>query len=83
MFSGQATAFPDVPGTIVFTGELCRKAGYAISREEHSLGVIGVAMALDDDHSLSVAIPSPRFDAAAERRTVEALRKACVEIAAV
>ncbi len=31
MFSGQATAFPDVPGTIVFTGELCRK-GFALNQ---------------------------------------------------
>jgi IclR family acetate operon transcriptional repressor len=61
--------------------ERCRKAGYAISREEHSPGVIGVAMALDEAHSLSVAIPSPRFDPEAEQRIVDALKDAYAAIA--
>ena len=72
--------------TLVGEGELrrdietSRKRGYAISHEEHSLGVMGVAAALDDAHSLSLAIPSPRFDAAAKARAVEALRQTCAAL---
>jgi len=53
-----------------------RAQGFAISREEHSLGVVGVAVALDPTHSLSVAIPSPRFDDEIEQRTIAALKQA-------
>ena len=56
--------------------ERCRERGYAISLEEHSLGVNSVAVALDDAHSLSVAIPSPRFDEAMQQRTIAALGQA-------
>ncbi|MEI9963946.1 MAG: IclR family transcriptional regulator [Caulobacteraceae bacterium] len=60
--------------------EHTRACGYAISREEHSIGVVGVAAALDDDHSLSVAIPSPRFDAEVEQRTIAALQQASAAV---
>ena len=56
--------------------EQCRAKGYAVSVEEHSIGVNGVAVALDDDHSVSVAIPSPRFSEDVERRTITALQEA-------
>ena len=56
----------------------CRVKGYAVSVEEHSIGVNGVAVALDDDHSVSVAIPSPRFSDDVERRTITALQEAAV-----
>ncbi len=62
--------------------EQSRKSGYFISHEEHSPGVIGVAMALDDEHGLSIAIPSPRFDPDAQRRIVAALADACEAIQA-
>lgn len=54
----------------------CRARGYAVSLEEHSIGVNGVAVALDDAHSVSVAIPSPRFSDDVERRTIAALKDA-------
>ena len=50
--------------------------GYAISQEEHSLGVVGVAVALDDAHSLSIAVPSPRFDDELKARAIAALEQA-------
>ena len=54
----------------------CREKGYAISVEEHSIGVNGVAVALDDDHSVSIAVPSPRFSPDMEQRTIGALQEA-------
>ncbi|WEX10529.1 IclR family transcriptional regulator [Chelativorans sp. AA-79] len=45
-----------------------RDRGYALSREEHTIGVMGIGVALDGQHSLSVAIPSPRFDHLTERK---------------
>lgn len=57
-----------------------RERGYALSREEHTAGVIGIGMALDDTLSMSVAIPSPRFDEAAEARTVAALRQVATRL---
>ena len=60
----------------------CRSKGYAVSVEEHSIGVNGVAVALDDDHSVSVAIPSPRFSDDVERRTITALQEAAVGLSA-
>ena len=56
--------------------EHCRERAYAVSNEEHSIGVVSVAVALDDTHSLSVAIPSPRFYEAIERRIITALGEA-------
>jgi IclR family acetate operon transcriptional repressor len=53
-----------------------RGDGVAIAREEHSPGVMSIGVALDDLHSLSVAIPSPRFDAEVEGRTIAALKQA-------
>lgn len=53
-----------------------RTNGVAVAREEHSPGVMSIGVALDDLHSLSVAIPSPRFDAEVERRTIAALKQA-------
>ena len=61
--------------------ERSRGRGFAVSHEEHSLGVIGVAVALDDLHSLSVAIPTPRFDAEVEKRAVAALKEAAEAVA--
>ena len=55
---------------------LCRSRGYAISLEEHSLGVNGLAVAINDDNSLSVAIPSARFSEDVETRTIAALKDA-------
>jgi IclR family acetate operon transcriptional repressor len=57
-----------------------RGDGIAIAREEHSPGVMSVGVALDDLHSLSVAIPSPRFDAEVERRTIAALKQAAATV---
>ena len=111
----------DIPGTIVFTGELarkgfglnqfcmslmksdnrarftehtifeeaalrreiaqCRAKGYAVSVEEHSVGVNSVAVAVDDGHSISVAMPSPRFSEDFERRTIAALEDAAQGLA--
>ena len=62
--------------------ERSRERGYAISREEHSLGVVGVAVPLDDVHSLSVAVPSPRFDAEIEQRIIAALEQAAAAVRA-
>ena len=61
--------------------ERSRERGYALSLEEHSLGVVGVAVALDDAHSLSVAIPTPRFDAESERRAIVGLKQAYAAVA--
>ena len=54
----------------------CRAKGYAVSVEEHSVGVNSVAVAVDDAHSISVAMPSPRFSEDFERRTIAALEDA-------
>ena len=54
----------------------CRDKGYAVSVEEHSIGVNGVAVALDDAHSVSIAMPSPRFSPDIERHTIKALQEA-------
>ena len=52
---------------------LTRERGYAIAKEEHTLGVNGIGIALDQTLAISVAIPSPRFDLDTARRTVAAL----------
>ncbi len=54
----------------------CRARGFAVSVEEHSIGVDGVAVALDDDHSVSIAMPSARFSEDVEQRTIRALQEA-------
>lgn len=53
-----------------------RTRGYAISEDEHTIGVVAVGIALDDLHSLSIAIPSPRFDEEMQQRTIAALQQA-------
>jgi IclR family acetate operon transcriptional repressor len=53
-----------------------RKRGYAISREEHTPGIVGMGVAADDRISLSVAVPTARFDAAFERLAGKALLEA-------
>ena len=57
-----------------------RERGWALSMQEHSLGVIGVALALDDSHSLSVAIPSPRFNDEVQERAIAALKDAAATV---
>jgi IclR family acetate operon transcriptional repressor len=53
-----------------------RTRGYAISREEHTPGIVGMGVAADDRHSLSVAVPTARFDAAFEKMAAKALLEA-------
>jgi IclR family acetate operon transcriptional repressor len=53
-----------------------RERGYAISREEHTAGIVGMGVAADDQVSLSVAVPTARFDAAFERLAAKALIEA-------
>jgi IclR family acetate operon transcriptional repressor len=50
-----------------------RKRGYAIAREEHTAGIVGMGIAADDRHSLSVAVPTARFDAAFEKLAAKVL----------
>jgi IclR family transcriptional regulator, acetate operon repressor len=50
-----------------------RRRGYAISLEEHTAGIVGMGVAGDDQYSLSVAVPTARFDAAFERLAAKAL----------
>ena len=57
-----------------------RERGYAVSLEEHAIGVVSVAVALDAIHSLSVAIPSPRFGEEMEQRTIAALKEAAATL---
>lgn len=53
-----------------------RRRGYAISREEHTAGIVGMGVADDDKISLSVAVPTARFDAAFEKLAARALLEA-------
>lgn len=53
-----------------------RERGYAISREEHTVGIVGMGVAGDDQVSLSVAVPTARFDAAFEKLAARALLEA-------
>jgi IclR family acetate operon transcriptional repressor len=53
-----------------------RTRGYAISREEHTAGIVGMGVAGDDRYSLSVAVPTARFDADFERLAGKALLEA-------
>lgn len=50
--------------------------GYSLAREEHMIGVIGMGVALDKDHSLSVALPTPRFNEDFEKLAAKALLNA-------
>jgi IclR family acetate operon transcriptional repressor len=58
-----------------------RKRGYAISREEHTVGIVGLGVAADDQFSLSVAVPSARFDAAFEKLAARTLLDAVKALA--
>jgi IclR family acetate operon transcriptional repressor len=60
----------------------CRARGAAVSLEEHSAGVNGVAVALDDMHSVSIAMPSARFSPAIEAHTIAALKDAAAGLGA-
>ena len=53
-----------------------RKRGYAISREEHTVGIVGLGVAADDKFSLSVAVPTARFDSAFEKLAASTLLEA-------
>jgi IclR family acetate operon transcriptional repressor len=53
-----------------------RARGYAISREEHTAGIVGMGVAADDQYSLSVAVPTARFDAAFEKLAAKCLLEA-------
>jgi IclR family acetate operon transcriptional repressor len=50
--------------------------GYAISREEHTAGIVGMGVAADDRYSLSVAVPTARFDAGFEKLAAKTLLEA-------
>lgn len=53
-----------------------KKRGYSLAKEEHMIGVIGIGVALDEHHSLSVALPTPRFTEAFEALAAKALLSA-------
>jgi IclR family acetate operon transcriptional repressor len=53
-----------------------RRRGYAIAREEHTPGIVGLGVAADDQFSLSVAVPTARFDAAFEKLAARTLLEA-------
>jgi IclR family acetate operon transcriptional repressor len=53
-----------------------RKRGYAISREEHTVGIVGMGVAADDQFSLSVAVPTARLDPAFQRLAAQTLLEA-------
>jgi DNA-binding IclR family transcriptional regulator len=63
-----------------------RKQGYAIVREEHTLGISAVGAVVHvrgrSDVAVSVPVPSPRFDGR-ERQLVAALLSTCAQITAV
>ena len=58
-----------------------RRRGYAVSREEHTPGIVGMGVAADDQYSLSVAVPTARFDTAFERLAARALLEAAKALA--
>jgi IclR family acetate operon transcriptional repressor len=58
-----------------------RRRGYAISREEHTVGIVGLGVAADDQFSLSVAVPTARFDAAFETLAAKTLLEAAKVLA--
>jgi IclR family acetate operon transcriptional repressor len=53
-----------------------RKRGYAIAREEHTAGIVGMGVAGDDEFSLSVAVPTARFDAGFQSQVARVLLEA-------
>ena len=53
-----------------------RKRGYAIAREDHTPGIVGMGVAADDQFGLSVAVPTARFDAAFETLAAKVLLEA-------
>jgi IclR family acetate operon transcriptional repressor len=53
-----------------------RKRGYAIAREEHTAGIVGMGVAADDEFSLSVAVPTARFEATFQGLAAEVLLEA-------
>jgi IclR family acetate operon transcriptional repressor len=59
-----------------------RRRGYAVSLEEHTLGIVGMGVAADDRFSLSVAVPTARFDSAFEKLAARALLEAAPVLAA-
>jgi IclR family acetate operon transcriptional repressor len=67
------------PATLVDADDLrrdiaeTRRRGYAISREEHTVGIVGMGVAADDQFSLSIAVPTARFDAAFEKLAAKTL----------
>jgi IclR family acetate operon transcriptional repressor len=78
--SGPRTPF--TPFTLVEEADLrrdvaqTRKRGYAISREEHTVGIVGLGVAADDQFSLSIAVPTARFDGAFEKLAARTLLEA-------
>jgi IclR family transcriptional regulator, acetate operon repressor len=83
--TGTRTRF--TPTTLVDEAALRRDIvetgarGYAISREEHTAGIVGMGVAADDRYSLSVAVPTARFDAAFEKLTAKSLLEAAKALA--
>lgn len=59
---------------------LTRSRGYALSVNEHSLGVTGIAVPVELDNeqvgAISIGIPSVRFDEATSARALDLLRQA-------
>jgi IclR family acetate operon transcriptional repressor len=53
-----------------------RKRGHSIAREEHTPGIVGMGVAADDEFSLSVAVPTARFDAAFQSLAAKVLLEA-------
>jgi IclR family acetate operon transcriptional repressor len=53
-----------------------RKRGYSIAREEHTPGIVGMGVAADDEFSLSVAVPTARFDAGFQSLAAKVLLEA-------
>ncbi|MFZ1101675.1 MAG: IclR family transcriptional regulator [Hyphomicrobiaceae bacterium] len=53
-----------------------RRRGYAIAREEHTVGIVGLGVAADDRFSLSIAVPTARFDGAFEKLAARTLLEA-------
>jgi IclR family transcriptional regulator, acetate operon repressor len=83
--AGPRTRF--TPFTLVDEADLrrdiaeTRRRGYAISREEHTVGIVGLGVAADDEFSLSVAVPTARFDAAFEKLAARTLLDAVKALA--
>jgi IclR family acetate operon transcriptional repressor len=78
--SGPRTRF--TPFTLVDEADLrrdiaqTRKRGYAVAREEHTIGIVGLGVASDDQFSLSIAVPTARFDDTFEKLAARTLLEA-------